>query len=257
MAGPDIVNVLDLDGLSVGWPGHAPVLKELSFALPRGAHVGLVGPNGAGKTTLFHTIAGVLRAQAGSVRVMGRTVLPGQFRTETALVFQQAEDQLFCPTLAEDVAFGPRNLGLSEAEISARARAALSVCELTGLEDRPVHHLSGGEKRRACIAGALAMQPDLLLLDEPSAALDMRQRRRLIALLAKMDQAMLIASHDLELVLELCPRVIVIDQGRVCADGPAHEVLGDARLMEAHGQEVPHSLTPHYTPGHLHVRNSL
>lgn len=252
MAGPGSVNALELDGLSVGWPGHAPVLTGLSFALPRGAHVGLVGPNGAGKTTLFHTIAGVLPAQGGAVRVMGRAVVPGQFRSETALVFQQAEDQLFCPTLIEDVSFGPRNLGLPEAEISARVRDALEVCGLTGLEDRPVHHLSGGEKRRACIAGALVMRPDLLLLDEPSAALDMRQRRRLIALLAGMDQAMLIASHDLELVLELCPRVIVIDQGRICADGPAPEVLGNARLMAAHGQEVPHSLTPHPGAGHRH-----
>jgi cobalt/nickel transport system ATP-binding protein len=246
------VNALDLDSLSVGWPGHAPVLTGLSFALPRGAHVGLVGPNGAGKTTLFHTIAGVLPAQGGSLRVMGRAVVPGQFRSETALVFQQAEDQLFCPTLIEDVSFGPRNLGLPEAEITARVRDALAVCGLIGLKDRPVHHLSGGEKRRACIAGALVMQPDLLLLDEPSAALDMRQRRRLIALLAGMDQAMLIASHDLELVLELCPRVIVIDQGRICADGPAPEVLGNTRLMEAHGQEVPHSLTPHHGAGHRH-----
>lgn len=252
MAGPGSVNALELNGLSVGWPGHAPVLQGLSFALPRGAHVGLVGPNGAGKTTLFHTIAGVLPAQGGSLRVMGRAVKPGQFRSETALVFQQAEDQLFCPTLIEDVSFGPRNLGLPEAEITARVRDALDVCGLTGLEDRPVHHLSGGEKRRACIAGALVMQPDLLLLDEPSAALDMRQRRRLIALLAGMDQAMLIASHDLELVLELCPRVIVIDQGRICADGPAPEVLGNTRLMEAHGQEVPHSLTPHHGAGHRH-----
>lgn len=256
MAGPGAVNALELEGLSVGWAGHAPVLQDLSFALPKGAHVGLVGPNGAGKTTLFHTIAGVLPAQGGSVRVMGRSVLPGQFRTQTALVFQQAEDQLFCPTLAEDVAFGPRNLGLSEAEISARVRDALAVCGLTGLEDRPVHHLSGGEKRRACIAGALVMRPDLLLLDEPSAALDMRQRRRLIALLAGMDQAMLIASHDLELVLELCARVIVIDEGGIRADGPARLVLGDAALMAAHGQEVPHSLTPHHGVGHVHVRNS-
>ena len=257
MAGPDPVSVLHCDGLSVGWPGHAPVLRDLSFRLAPGEHVGLVGPNGAGKTSLFHTIAGVLPAHAGSVQVQGRAVVPGQFRPETALVFQQAEDQLFCPTLIEDVTFGPRNLGLTEAETTARVQAALAQCGLTGLEDRPVHHLSGGEKRRACIAGALVMQPDLMLLDEPSAALDLRQRRRLIALLQGMDQALLVASHDLELVLELCPRVIVIDQGRICADGPARRVLGDAGLMAAHGQEVPHSLTPHHGVGHVHVRNSL
>ncbi len=250
------MSVLDCDALCVGWPGHAPVLRDLSFRLAPGEHVGLVGPNGSGKTSLFHTIAGVLPAQGGAVQVRGRAVVPGQFRPETALVFQQAEDQLFCPTLIEDVAFGPRNLGLPDIEIRARVQAALDLCGLTGLEDRPVHHLSGGEKRRACIAGALVMQPELMLLDEPSAALDMRQRRRLIALLQSMDQALLIASHDLELVLELCPRVIVIDQGRICADGPAQQVLGDAGLMAAHGQEVPHSLTPHQGAGHVHVRSS-
>ncbi len=256
MAGPGPVSVLDCDALCVGWPGHAPVLRDLSFRIAPGEHVGLVGPNGSGKTSLFHTIAGVLPAQGGAVQVRGRAVVPGQFRPETALVFQQAEDQLFCPTLIEDVAFGPRNLGLPDIEIRARVQAALDLCGLTGLEDRPVHHLSGGEKRRACIAGALVMQPELMLLDEPSAALDMRQRRRLIALLQSMDQALLIASHDLELVLELCPRVIVIDQGRICADGPAQQVLGDAGLMAAHGQEVPHSLTPHQGAGHVHVRSS-
>ncbi len=240
----------------MGWPSHAPVLRDLTFSIAPGAHVGLVGPNGAGKTSLFHTIAGVLPAQAGAVLVQGRAVVPGQFRPETALVFQQAEDQLFCPTLIEDICFGPRNLGLSDAEIRARADDALALCGLTGLEDRPVHHLSGGEKRRACIAGALVMRPELMLLDEPSAALDMRQRRRLIALLQGIGQALLIASHDLELVLELCPRVIVIDQGRMCADGPAREVLGDAQLMAAHGQEVPHSLTPHDSAGHVHVKNA-
>ncbi len=249
------MSVLVLDSLSVGWPGHAPVLEHLSLTLQTGSRVGLVGPNGAGKTTLFHTIAGVLPAQAGTVVVSGRPVRAGEFRTETALVFQQAEDQLFCPTLIEDVSFGPRNLGLSEPEVNARVGHALEACGLAGLENRPVHHLSGGEKRRACIAGALAMQPELMLLDEPSSALDMRQRRRLIKLLTDMDQAMLIASHDLELVLELCPHVIVIDQGRICADGPSREVLGDAALMQAHGQEVPHSLTPHHDAGHSHVKN--
>ncbi|MCH8467657.1 MAG: energy-coupling factor ABC transporter ATP-binding protein [Roseinatronobacter sp.] len=251
------MNVLELDTLAVGWPGHGPVLSGLGLSLMPGERVGLVGPNGAGKTTLFHTIAGVLPAQGGAVRLWGQAVGAGQFRPEIALVFQQAEDQLFCPTLREDVSFGARNLGLPDEQVQARVAQALEECGLSGLEDRPVHHLSGGEKRRACIAGALVMRPALILLDEPSAALDMRQRRRLIALLAQRAQAMLIASHDLELVLELCPRVILIDQGRICADGPAREVLGDAALMHAHGQEVPHSLTPHHGAGHVHVRASL
>lgn len=247
--------MLELETLAVGWPGHLAILSDLSLSLRRGERVALVGPNGAGKTTLFHTIAGVLPAQAGTVRMAGQRVSAGQFRADIALVFQQAEDQLFCPTLIEDVSFGPRNLGLPACEVQSRATQALADCGLSGLEDRPVHHLSGGEKRRACIAGALALRAELLLLDEPSAALDMRQRRRLITLLSGMSQTMLIASHDLELVLELCPRVVVIDQGRICADGPAREVLGNTLLMKAHGQEVPHSLTPHHETGHVHVRN--
>ena len=249
------MTLLELDALAVGWPGHEAVLSDLSLSLAAGARVGLVGPNGAGKTTLFHTIAGVLPARAGVVRMRGQPVSAGQFRPDISLVFQQAEDQLFCPTLFEDVSFGPRNLDLPASEVQLRAARALADCGLGGLEDRPVHNLSGGEKRRACIAGALALQPELMLLDEPSAALDMRQRRRLIALLARLPQAMLIASHDLELVLDLCPRVVLIDEGRIRADGRAPEVLANAALMAAHGQEIPHSLTPLARAGHVHVRN--
>ncbi len=237
------MTLLALDALSVGWPGRAPVLSGLSLQLDPGARVALIGPNGAGKSSLFHTIAGVLAPQAGALRLQGQPLLTGGFDPRIALVFQQAEDQLFCPTLAEDVAFGARNLGLPDAQVQARCAQALADCGLSGLEDRPVHHLSGGEKRRACIAGALVMRPELLLLDEPSGGLDLRNRRRLITLLARLENAMLIASHDLELVLELCPRVVLIDQGGIRADGPARAVLGDAALMEAHGQEVPPSLT--------------
>ena len=246
------MSLLELDTVSVGWPGQGSVLESVSFTLERGARVGLVGPNGAGKTSLFHTIAGILAAQSGALHLSGQPVRKGQFQPDVALVFQQADDQLFCPTLIEDVAFGARNLGLPQPEIDARVAGALRSCGLSGLEDRPVTQLSGGEKRRACIAGALVMRPALMLLDEPSAALDLRSRRRLITLLAGMEQAMLIASHDLELLLDLCPRVIVLDAGRICADGPAREVLGNAALMEAHGQEVPHSLTPHDAASHRH-----
>ncbi len=246
------MSLLELDTVSVGWPGQGPVLESVSFTLERGARVGLVGPNGAGKTSLFHTIAGILAPQSGALRLSGQPVRKGQFRPDVALVFQQADDQLFCPTLIEDVAFGARNLGLPAREVATRVADALDACGLSGLEDRPVTQLSGGEKRRACIAGALVMRPALMLLDEPSAALDLRSRRRLITLLAGMEQAMLIASHDLELLLDLCPRVIVLDAGRICADGPAREVLGNAALMDAHGQEVPHSLTPHDAASHRH-----
>lgn len=228
--------------LAVGHVGTAPTAQGLTFALQAGERVGLVGPNGAGKSSLLLTLAGVLPPLAGDIQINGQPLRTGKFRPDLALIFQQAEDQLFCPTLAEDVAFGPRNMGLSARDVAARVDQALAACALTHLAQRPVHHLSGGEKRRASIAGALAMDPKLMLLDEPSTALDMRNRRSLITLLHTCPQAMLIASHDLELVLDLCPRVLVLDDGRVCADGPARAILGDAALMAAHGQEVPFSL---------------
>jgi cobalt/nickel transport system ATP-binding protein len=235
---------LAIAGLRVGWPGGPTVLHGLSATLAPGERVGLVGPNGAGKTSLFLAVAGVLAPQAGSIAVAGKPVTPGAFNPGVALVFQQSEDQLFCPTVAEDVAFGARSLGLRGAVLETRVAAALEACNLTALRDRPVHQLSGGEKKRACIAGALVMDPAVMLLDEPSAALDLRQRRRLIGLLGSLPPAMLIASHDLDLVLELCGRVLLLDAGRIVADGPARAILGDRHLMEAHGQEVPARLLP-------------
>ncbi|MFN3616275.1 MAG: energy-coupling factor ABC transporter ATP-binding protein, partial [Rubrimonas sp.] len=197
-----------------------------------------------GKSSLLLTVAGAAAPLRGAVLLDGAPRRAGVFQPDVGLVFQQAEDQLFCPTLAEDVAFGPRNRGLAGAALEARVAEALAACGLTALADRPIHRLSGGEKRRACIAGVLAMRPRLMLLDEPSAALDLRSRRRLIALLAGLDAAQIIATHDLDLALELCPRAVLIDAGAVRADGPAVEVLGDAALMRAHGQEPPAALRP-------------
>lgn len=236
------MSLLELTDLGLGWPDGPQVLAHLNLALGHGEKVGLVGPNGAGKSTLFQTLAASLPARAGQISFDGAPVRVGRFAPNLAMVFQNADDQLFCPTLAEDVAYGARNLGLPASEVAARTAQALAECGLTGLEDRPVHKLSGGEKRRACIAGALVLRPALMLLDEPSAALDLRQRRNLIALLAGLPHAMLIASHDLEFLLELCPRVLLIDEGRLCADGPTRAVLQDAALMARHGQEVPPSL---------------
>jgi cobalt/nickel transport system ATP-binding protein len=228
------------------------VLQDVTLQLAQGERVGLIGPNGAGKTSLMLCLTGVVRATTGEVRMDGRPLAPGGFHPGLGFVFQQAEDQLFSPSVAEDVAFGARNTGLSGAALDQAVAAALERVGIAALADRPVHHLSGGEKRLACLAGVLVMAPRVLLLDEPSAALDLRNRRRLIELLRSMDQALLIASHDLELVLELCPRVILIDEGRIVADGLARTILGDAALMARHGQEVPHSLTHHGHAGHAH-----
>lgn len=233
--------------------GGAEVLRGIDLSLRGGERVGLVGPNGAGKSSLMLTLAGAIAPTGGDLMLDDRPITPGAFSARIGLVFQQADDQLFCPTVADDVAFGARNLGLSGADLDQAVARALDRCGIAALAARPVHHLSGGEKRLACLAGILVMRPEILLLDEPSAALDLRNRRQLIELLRGMDQAMLIATHDLELVLELCPRVVVIDDGRIVADGPARDILGDGALMAAHGQEVPHSLTPH--PGADHHRH--
>jgi len=244
--------LLETIDLSLTHPGGAEVLRQVNLRIAPGERVGLVGPNGAGKSTLMLALTGVFAVTSGQVCLNGQTLVPGGFMPEIGLVFQQAEDQLFSPTVAEDVAFGLRNLGLSGVDLDQKVAQTLDRVGIAALADRPVHRLSGGEKRMACLAGVLAMAPRLLLLDEPSAALDLRNRRRLIDLLRGMDQAMLIASHDLELVLELCPRVVLIDEGRIVADDPARTVLGDAALMCRHGQEVPHSLVPHIGISHNH-----
>lgn len=245
------VPLLDAQGVTLTRPGGIAALQGIDLRIDAGERVGLVGPNGAGKTTLMLCLTGVLRHSAGLLRITGKDQPAGAVSPGVGYLFQQAEDQLFCPTVAEDVAFGARNIGLSGAALDEAVAKALHLVGIGALADRPVHHLSGGEKRLACLAGVLVMTPRLLLLDEPTAALDLRNRRCLIELLRGMDQAMLIASHDLEMILELCTRVILIDEGRVMANGPARAILGDAALMARHGQEVPHSLTHHDPGAHL------
>jgi cobalt/nickel transport system ATP-binding protein len=243
--------IIELHGLHFSYPDNPDVLRNLDLRIPSGQRVGLIGPNGAGKTTLFLTICGILKPTSGRVSVLDKPVRSGRFNPEVALVFQKSDDQLFCPSVWEDVAFGPKNMGFALEEVNARVREALTSVGGLELAKRPVHHLSEGEKRIVSIAGALAMQPRILIYDEPSAGLDLRTRRRLISLLQHSVQTLLIASHDLELVLEVCDRVILMDQGRIVADGSALEIMSDEPLMTAHGQEKPHSLVPHRDP-HKH-----
>jgi cobalt/nickel transport system ATP-binding protein len=238
--------VLQVRELSYTYPDGPTALSAVSFAVAEGERIALIGPNGAGKTSLFLCLCGVLASQGGEATVAGLNVrnpaerrrLPGQ----VGIVFQNPDDQLFSTTVFDDVAFGPLNQGLSPDDARARASEALKRVGLAGLEQRVPWHLSGGEKRRAALAGVLAMRPRILLLDEPSMFLDPRGRRGLIELLTALGGTQVIASHDLELVLQTCGRVMLLDAGKLVADGPATSVLADAALMEAHGLEVPASL---------------
>ena len=244
--------VLTVSRLWFSYPDKPDVLNDLNLEVMAGERVGLIGPNGAGKTTLFLVLCGVLKPNDGEVTLLGKPMINGRFNPEVALVFQNPDDQLFCPSVRDDVAFGPQNMGLSKEEVEARVKEALSIVGGNKLIDRPVHHLSEGEKRIISIAGVLAMRPRLILYDEPSADLDIRSRRRLIHLLQASKQATLIASHDLELILEVCHRVVLMDEGSIIANGNPRELMGDDQLMEAHGQEKPHSLVPHQLRHHRH-----
>ncbi|MDY7078485.1 MAG: ABC transporter ATP-binding protein, partial [Chloroflexota bacterium] len=203
---------LAVSGLSFSYPDKPDVLRDVSLEVLPGERVGLIGPNGAGKTTFFLAICGVLKPKAGEILLFGEPMTPGNFRPDIGMVFQNSDDQLFCPSVREDVAFGPQNLGLSKARVEARVDEALSTVGVSELGTRPPHHLSGGEKRMVSIAGVLAMRPRLVVYDEPNANLDIRSRRRLIRFLQASKETVLIASHDLELVLEICDRVVLMDE---------------------------------------------
>lgn len=221
-------------------------LDDVSFQILPGERVALVGPNGAGKTTLFLRLCGVLPGQLGKVVVQGLDAADAKVRRKLpeviGVVFQNPDDQLFSATVLEDVAFGPLNLGQSPEDAVTSARASLQLLGLIDCEDRSPHRLSGGEKRRAALAGVLAMKPSILLLDEPSMFLDPRGRRELIRTVLGLSTTLLLATHDLDMVLETCPRTIVLEGGRIAADGPTKELLANVELMEAHGLEVPHRL---------------
>ncbi|WP_034763907.1 energy-coupling factor ABC transporter ATP-binding protein [Chrysiogenes arsenatis] len=244
--------LLHFSHVSFSYPDTPDAVGDFSLTVHEGEKVGIIGPNGAGKSTLFLLASGVLAPQKGILQFQGKPLMAGKFNSDLALIFQHSDDQLFCPTVWEDVEFGPSNMGLAPEAARQRVERALQITSTAHLAAKAVHHLSEGQKRMVAIAGALAMEPQLVLYDEPSASLDMRSRRQLIGLLQHAPHAMLIASHDLELILEVCPRVVLIDAGKVMADGAAATILGNAELMQAHGQEKPHSLVPHQIPHHHH-----
>ncbi|HUX02914.1 MAG: ABC transporter ATP-binding protein [Phycisphaerae bacterium] len=236
--------VLELRDVRYRYPTGAEALDGVTVDVGAGEKVGLVGPNGAGKSTLLLAIAGFLPAE-GHIRVAGHTLTAStarDVRRHLGLVFQDPDDQLFMPRLGEDVAFGPQTMGLGPAEVETRVAEALEAVGMAGCEDRSPHHLSQGEKQRAALATVLAMRPQILALDEPTAGLDPRARRRLMDLLRGFASTLLVVGHDLDLILRVCGRAVLMDSGRVAADGPAEQLLADRVLLESHGLELPPSL---------------
>lgn len=234
---------VEVSDLHYAYPDGQVALAGVSFDVAPGERVALLGPNGAGKTTLAHHLNGIRRADRGVVTV-GDHVLSddtlGEIRKQVGLVFQNPDDQLFMPTVAEDVAFGPANLGLSGHELAHTVADALDAVGAADLTSRVPHHLSGGERRRVSLATVLAMKPSILVLDEPTSGLDPAGRRELIEVLQSIEVAQLVITHDLYFALELCSRSLIMDQGVIVADGGTARLLGDAQLLAEHRLEMPY-----------------
>ena len=232
---------INVRGLDFAYPDGHVALRGINLCVGPGERVALVGPNGAGKSTLMLHLNGILKGQHGTIQVGDLEVTAANLRKVRAavgIVFQNPDDQLFSPTVFDDVAYGPIYMGLPETHVRQRVALALEQMNMQAYAARTSHHLSLGEKKRIAIATVLAMEPNVLLLDEPSAGLDPRARRTLIQLLGKLAPTMLVSTHDLRLVRELCPRTIILDEGRVVADGTTGELLVDEELMQRHGLET-------------------
>ncbi|MEX5631812.1 energy-coupling factor ABC transporter ATP-binding protein [Parafrankia sp. FMc2] len=245
-AGPPAV---EIDGLAFAYPDGRQVLFGVDLVIARGERVAVLGPNGAGKTTLMLHLNGILTAGAGSIRIEGLAVAGPkmrEIRRRVGLVFQDPDDQLFMPTVGQDVAFGPANLGLRGPELAERVAEALSAVGLAGYADRAPHHLSLGERRRAAVATVLAMRPDVLVLDEPSANLDPAGRRELAEVLGGLDLTLIMVTHDLPYALQLCARSVILDQGVIAADGSTAVLLSNEELMSAHRLELPFGFNPRH-----------
>jgi cobalt/nickel transport system ATP-binding protein len=230
---------VEIEHLSFNYPDGTPALFDVSLQVAGGERVALVGPNGAGKSTLLLHLNGILQGE-GAITVAGERLTDTSLKRIRALVgvvFQNPDDQLFSPTVFEDVAYGPVYQGLSAEEVKARVAAALGAVHMEGYEQRPSYHLSVGEKKRIAIATTLSMEPEVLAMDEPSAGLDPRARRALINLLRELPQTMLVATHDLALARELLPRMVVMNHGKIVADGATADLLKDEALLVANGLE--------------------
>lgn len=229
--------VIEIQGLSFSYPDGRPALRGVNLVVYAGENVAIIGPNGAGKSTLLLHLNGILRGNS-TVKLFGLTVEDKnlkEIRKKVGLVFQDPEDQLFSPTVFDDVAFGPINMGYCEPEVRRRVAEALQWVGMSGYEHRSPHHLSVGEKKRIAIATVLSLSPELLVLDEPTSNLDPRSKWGLIRLLKQLPITKIVATHDLDLVKALCQRIVILDEGKIVADSSADKILTDASLLAAHG----------------------
>lgn len=237
--------MIEFQNVSFSYEKGRPVLRDMSFRIERGEAVGLIGANGAGKSTVMKLLLGLLQGE-GRVLVDGTEVKRetlGEIRRKLGFVLQNSDNQMFMPTVYEDMVFAPLNYGLSREEAEQRVDSVLAQLGLEELKHRYNHKISGGEKRMAAIATILAMEPDIVLMDEPSSALDPYNRRIVINTIRSLPQTKLITSHDLDMILDTCERVILLSSGTIAADGPADVILRDKALLEAHRMELPFCLT--------------
>jgi cobalt transport protein ATP-binding subunit len=238
---------LEVNDLSFAYPDGHQALSNVDLHVHHGERVALLGPNGAGKTTLLLHLNGIFRSASGTVRVAGLDISDGslmEVRRRVGLVFQDPDDQLFMPTVGQDVAFGPANFGVEGEELERRVAEGLGAVSMLDAVERAPHHLSYGERRRVAIATVLAMRPEILVLDEPTSNLDPASRRELIEALRGLPITQLVVTHDLPFALELCPRALVMDEGRIVAAGATVEILSDDVLMKTHRLELPYRFDP-------------
>ncbi len=236
------VPAVEVRELRYSYPNGTEALRGVSFSIETGESVAVIGPNGAGKSTLLLHLNGILRGE-GAIHVMGMPVEERtlrEIRRRVGVVFQDPEDQLFLNTVAQDVAFGPSNMGMSKQEIEQRVLEALAAVGMREFADRSAHLLSFGEKKRIATATVLAMRPDVLVLDEPTSNLDPKARRHLINILAELPVTKIVVTHDLPVAYEMCTRALVLSRGRVVADGPIEEIFADSELLDANDLELPY-----------------
>ena len=233
---------IDFENVSFSYEKNMPILNNISFHASENESIGIIGANGVGKSTLLKLIVGLNLNFEGSIRIeeipVEKDTLP-KIREKIGYVFQDSDSQLFMSTVYEDVAFAPRNYGLSATEVNKRVMHALELTGITHLKDKQIYKMSGGEKKLASIATILSMYPDIILMDEPSIALDPKNRRNLIHLLNSFDHLKIIASHDLDMILETCSRTILMADGKIIADGNTKDILLNKELLESHNLELP------------------